>query len=43
MTVVEVDIRPRPVGDDEVLIVDDVDELVAGDMCSRAAGDNNPY
>jgi hypothetical protein len=43
MTVVDIDLRPRPVGDDDVLIVEDVDELVAANKCSCAAGDDQPY
>lgn len=34
---------PAPVGDDEVVLVDDVEELGAYARCSCAASDDQPY
>jgi hypothetical protein len=40
---VDIEIQPRPRGEDDIRIVDDVDDLVAADKCSCAAGDDQPY
>lgn len=40
---VDLEIRPRPLQDDDVLVIGDVDELLTANMCSCAAGDDQPY
>lgn len=40
---VDVEIQPRPLDDDEVMVVADIDDLVAGDRCSCSVGDDQPY
>jgi hypothetical protein len=43
MSLVVVEIQPRPLDDDEIQVVQDVDDLMAADKCSCAAGDDQPY
>lgn len=40
---VPVSISPRPIADDEALIISDLDTLVETVMCSCNAGDDQPY
>lgn len=40
---VPVTITPRPIAEDEVEYVGDLDTLVETVMCSCSAGDDNPY
>ncbi|WP_328766914.1 hypothetical protein [Streptomyces sp. NBC_00286] len=40
---VPVAITTRPLAEDEVQFVDDLDELVETVMCSCSAGDDQPY
>ncbi|MGW7052986.1 hypothetical protein [Streptomyces sp. NPDC054887] len=40
---VPVTISPRPLSDDEITIVGDLDELIETVMCSCNAGDDQPY
>lgn len=41
--IVDIEIQPRPLGEDDIQIVDDVDDLVAADRCSCSVGDDQPY
>ncbi|MDL4819099.1 hypothetical protein [Actinomadura opuntiae] len=43
MAAVAVEIGPRPLDDDEIQVVSDVDDLVSDDRCSCAVGDDQPY
>jgi len=43
MSTVVIELSPRPLDDDEIAVVEDVDDLVAADKCSCAAGDDQPY
>ncbi|WUI01911.1 hypothetical protein OHR68_08895 [Spirillospora sp. NBC_00431] len=43
MAAVALEIRPRPLDDEEIQVVPDVDDLVAQDRCSCAVGDDQPY
>ncbi|WP_181785497.1 hypothetical protein [Streptomyces phytophilus] len=40
---VPVTITTRPLAQDEVEIIDDLDEIVESVMCSCSAGDDQPY
>ena len=40
---VDVQIRPRPVPLTEIEFVSDLDVLSESDVCSCAAGDDNPF
>lgn len=40
---VSVAITARPLADDEVRLVPDLDELTEGNRCSCQAGDDQPY
>ena len=40
---VDVEIRPRSVESDEIEFVVDLDVLSESDVCSCAAGDDNPF
>ncbi|UWM52048.1 hypothetical protein N0X72_25210 [Streptomyces carpaticus] len=42
-TAVPVSITTRPVGENDVEFVGDLDTLVETVMCSCSAGDDNPY
>lgn len=43
MTAVVIELTRRPIADDEVEMVDDVEELSAFNRCSCSAGDDAPY
>lgn len=43
VTAVPVEITPRPLGDDEVEFIGDLDDETEIVMCSCSAGDDNPY
>ncbi|SDD24868.1 hypothetical protein [Actinokineospora iranica] len=43
VTPVVIELTQRPLGDDEVELVDDVETLGAFDRCSCSAGDDAPY
>ncbi|MGH3327643.1 MAG: hypothetical protein ACRDPT_07620 [Streptomycetales bacterium] len=40
---IPVALTTRPLAEDEIEIVDDLDTLVETVMCSCSAGDDNPY
>ncbi|MFG1998623.1 hypothetical protein ACGFNU_05685 [Spirillospora sp. NPDC048911] len=42
MAVVDVQLTPRPLADDEVREAD-IDDVMADDTCSCSAGDDNPH
>lgn len=43
MAPVPVEIAPRHVERDEIVVVEDLDELVESSKCSCNAGDDQPY
>jgi hypothetical protein len=43
MTAVLIEMTTRPIADDEIEMVDDVETLSAFNRCSCSASDDNPY
>lgn len=43
MTVMNIELTPRPLDEDEFRIIENVDDLLTADRCSCAAGDDQPY
>jgi hypothetical protein len=43
MSAVLVEIAPRPLGEEEIQVIGDLDTVVETVMCNCSAGDDNPY
>jgi hypothetical protein len=43
MIATPVELRPRPLGEEEIQIVADLDEVIETTKCSCNAGDDQPY